>query len=113
MSTVASPQPRRALGIGALVCAILAPVWLFGGFYSVLLATRDDAPAVVTVLANVSAFGWFVVPLATLAALVLGILAIVLRRGRALGAAALVVLAIDAVLVVLYVAAAFGAFGAL
>lgn len=113
MSTVAAPRPRRALGIAALVCAILAPVWLFAGFYTVLLATRDDAPTALTVLANVFAFGWFVVPLAVVGALVLGILAIAFRRGRPLGVAAVIVLVVDAVLVVVYVAAAFGAFGSL
>lgn len=113
MSTELAPRRGRALGVWALVSAILAPVWLFGGFYAVLFATREDAPALVTVLANVVAFGWFVVPLAVIAALVLGILAIAFKRSRGLGVAALIVLVLDAALVVLYAFAAFGAFGQL
>lgn len=112
MSTEPAPRPSRALGTWALVCAILVPVWLFGGFYTVIFAMADTAPVILRVFANVFAFGWFVVPLAVIAALVLGIMAITFKRGRRLGVAALIVLVLDAVLVVLYVATALGAFSA-
>lgn len=107
MSTAPAPRPSRALGAWALVCAILAPVWLGAGFALVVLAMADTAPTAVVVLANVFAWGWFVVPLALLGAVALGILAVALRRGKTLGIAAFVVLLLAAVGVVLYVAAAF------
>ncbi|MBN9241001.1 MAG: hypothetical protein BGO97_14910 [Micrococcales bacterium 70-64] len=106
----AVPRPRNALGIVALVCAVLAPVWAFSALYLVVGATQESAPGPVVVLANILAFGFIVCPLAALAALVLGIVAIVLRRGRPFGAAALVVLALSVVGVVVYIAAAFQAF---
>ena len=100
-------RPSRSLGVWALVCAVVAPVWLAAGFVLVVKAMADTAPAAVVALANVLAWGWFVVPLALLGALVLGILAVVLGRGKALGIAALVVLLLAAVGAVLYVVAAF------
>ena len=104
-------RPRRTLGAWALACSILAPVWLFGGLYAVLGAAQANASGVVLVLANIAGFGWFVVPLAIIATLVLGIMAIFLNRGKALGIAALVMLLVSAGLVVLFVAVSFGAFG--
>lgn len=106
MSTASAPR-RRALGAWALACAILAPVWLAAGFTLVILAMADTAPAAVVVSANLFTWGWFVVPLALVAALVLGLFAVVLRRGKALGIAAFVVLLVAAVGAVLYVVAAF------
>lgn len=110
MSTAAEPRRSSALGAWALGCAVLAPVWLFAGLYLVIGAIPQEAPVVVVVLANILAWGWFVVPLAVIAALVLGILAIVLKRGKPLGIAALVLLLLGAVGVVLYLGAAFAAF---
>lgn len=107
-STVGDMKPTRALGAWALVCAIIAPVWLFGGLYAVLFATRDESSMLVRVLGQVAAFGWFVVPLAVLSALGLGIAAIATRRGRGLGVAALVALLLTAVLVVVFTIASFG-----
>lgn len=106
MSTASAPR-RRALGAWALACAILAPVWLAAGFTLVVLAMADTAPSAVVVSANVFAWSWFVVPVALVGALVLGILAVVLRRGTALAVAAFVVLLLAGVGVVLYVVAAF------
>lgn len=83
-------------------------MWLFAGFYVVIFSMADSAPAALVVLANILAFGWFVVPLAVLGALVLGILAVTMRRGRALGVTALIALLLGALGVVLFVAAAFG-----
>ena len=91
----------------ALVCAIVAPVWLAAGFAFVVLAMADTAPVAVVVLANIFAWGWFVAPLALVGAVVLGILSVVLKRGKALGIAAFVVLLLAGVGVVLYVVAAF------
>jgi len=107
MSTPPAPRPSRALGAWALVCAVVAPAWLAAGFAFVILAMADTAPTAVVVFANIFAWGWFVAPLALIGALVLGILAVVRRRGRALGVAAFVVLLLAAVGVVLYVVAAF------
>jgi hypothetical protein len=106
MSTASAPRPR-ALGAWALACAILAPVWLAAGFTFVVLAMADTAPSAVVVSANVFAWSWFVVPLALVGAIVLGILAILQSRGKALGIAAFIVLLLAAVGVVLYVVAAF------
>ena len=92
--------PEQALGIWALVCAILAPVWLFAGFHLVIFAMADTAPVALVVLANIAAFGWLV---AVVVALVLGIVAILFKRGNRLGIAALVAL-------LLIVAVSFGAF---
>jgi hypothetical protein len=110
MSIAPVQSPSKALGVWALVCAILAPVWLFGGLYSVLGSMRDDAPAALVVFANVAAFGWFIVPVAVIGALVLGILAIVTKRGKRFGVAALIVLLVAAALIVLFVAVSFGLF---
>ncbi|MBX3099741.1 MAG: hypothetical protein KF761_09185 [Salinibacterium sp.] len=98
----------RTVGVWALVAAIVAPVWLFAGLYLVVGATQVGASPVVLLLANVAAFGWFMVPLAVVAALVLSILAIAKRRGKGFGIAALVVLLLSALAVVLFVAVSFG-----
>lgn len=37
------------------MCAILAPVWLFAGFYLVIFAMADTAPVALVVLANIAA----------------------------------------------------------
>ena len=105
-----APRRSRALGAGALLCAILAPLWLFAGIYVVILASADSAPTAVVVLANILGFGWFVVPVAVLGALVLGVLAVLLKRGTSLGVAALVLLLLDALGVVVWVAAALQVF---
>ena len=101
-------QNARTVGVWALVAAIVAPVWLFAGLYLVVGATQADASSVVLVLANIAAFGWFMVPIAVLVALVLGILAIAKRRGKGFGIAALIVLFLGALTVVLFVAVSFG-----
>ena len=101
-------QNARTVGVWALVAAIVAPVWLFAGLYLVVGATQADASPVVLVLANVAAFGWFMVPVAVVAALVLGILAVAKRRGKGFGIAALVVLFLAALAVVLFAAVSFG-----
>ena len=111
MSTAPERTPSRALGVWALVCAILAPVWLAAGFALVVGAMADTAPTAVVVLANIFAWGWFVVPLALIGAVVLGILSVVLTRGKALGIAAFVVLLLAGACVVLYVVAAFTLWG--
>lgn len=101
-------KSTRTVGVWALILAILAPVWLFGGLYAVLFSMSGTPPVIVSVLANVAAFGWFIVPIALLGSIVLAIIAIVSRRGRGFGTAALVVLLVAAILVVLFVAASFG-----
>ena len=106
--TVGRMVKSRAVGAWALVSAVVAPVWLFGGLYAVLFGRSSEASPVVSVIANVAAFGWFVVPIAAIAAVVLAIIAILQRRGRGFGIAALVVLLVVGGLVVAFVVAAFG-----
>jgi len=89
-------------------------VWFFGGLYLGFYSMREDAVGAVTVIAGVLVtLGWFVVPLALLGALVLGILALVLnnRRGRLLGILAFVMLVLFLGAILLWVFAAFGGFG--
>ncbi len=100
-----------AVGAWALVCGIVAPVWLIGGFYAAIFTQASTVSPVIQMIAAVALFGWFVVPLAVLGALGLGIAAIVTRRGRPLGVAALVVLALGALSVLALVIAAFGGIG--
>ena len=114
--TEATTPPRRGsrLGAWALILAVVGAVWFFGGLYLGFYSMREDAVGAVTVIAGVLVtLGWFVVPLALLGALVLGILALVLnnRRGRLLGILAFVMLVLFLGAILLWVFAAFGGFG--
>ena len=100
------------LGGWSLALAALSLVWLIAGFSLAVGAARSGAPDWLGYAAAPFVFGWFVVPLAFLMALVLGISALLLnaRRGKAMGAAAIGMLALQVAVVLVFWAAALGAF---
>lgn len=113
MTTVPARTRSAGLGVAALILAIVAPVWLFAGIYTAAAAVNSDSP-VLGVIGAVLVGGGFIVPVAFIAGVVLGIVAIVVgnRRGKVLGGVALVVSVLSIALVIVFVAVSFGAFGA-
>lgn len=117
MTETAPPAtvPKRGwrLGLVALLAAIVAPVWLAGGFTLGVFSATDRIPDGLNfpVYIVISA-GSFLVPALFLVAVVFGIVALVIgaRRGKILGGIALGLVLLAILGIIIYVAAAFGAF---
>jgi len=92
-STDEAPRPGMRLGVWSIALAVGALIWAASGGILAVWAMTDAAPAPVGVIAYVLfLLGFFVIPVGSTAAVILGIMALVRSRvaGKVLGAIGLV-----------------------
>ena len=106
-------QRGSRLGLIALISAIVAPIWLAGGFLLAIESSTGHLPDPLGLFVYfVITVGYFAVPALTLVAIVFGIVALATnaRRGKVFGGIALGLVLLAIVGIAVYIAAAFGAF---
>ena len=110
MTQLPAPEgpPRARLGSTALVLALFPALWV--AIVAVLIVVSLGADDTLALLANAMFFTSFaVVPLFSLLAIILGILALLVntRRGKILGGLAILVVALEIVGIVVLVGGSF------